>query len=164
MALVTLSGVISAADLNNNFAEGLSSLLTGNSGKVYQYEIKTGSLAVSTNLGKRSIDFIAPDDCRISKLMVSFFNPDATSRTAVLKLEAINEDGTPIGKYTTDTDISVSATTAAVGEVVNILIMAKWDVFRGVLYRLSITRTDANAGVITSANGYITLNQLRRFK
>jgi hypothetical protein len=172
MSLVTLSGTISEADLQNNFEDKLDELLAVEqlAKDDWQVDIRALDLTTVLAVGLRTIDFTAPDDCQLVTLGLSIFNPDATSRTAQLTLTAIDSAETEVSKYLLDQSISVSVTgdtaaehnatrtdlTLTSGELINLV--------KGITYRLQLTRTDANGGVIDSAYGFVLLRSSRRYR
>lgn len=164
MTLVTLSGTVSAADLENNFGDKVASLPGEDIGAfpVY-YHVDCRDLAVATATSQRVVDFVAPDDMQIQDMFLSMWNPDATSRTVTLGLSAIDGNQAVITKmFPSDPLLSVTVASASEanasrGEFPPVVYLVK-----GITYRLTLTRTDANAGVIDRAFGGLIAASVRR--
>lgn len=168
MALVTLSGTISAANLNNNFNDKVAAIaaLNDNRGQDLQYNLSVLDLTTALNVGLRTFDFIPPTDLELKLLGISFFNPDATSRTAKLALTAISSEEVAVSKYLLDQTTEISATGSAALEYSGTRNAPTYPTFlvKGVTYRLLITREDANAGVIDRAYGFAICRTCRRYR
>ena len=174
MALVTLSGTISAANLNNNFNDKVASLASRNKavGKDIQYNLSVIDLTTSLNVGLRTLDFVPPTDLQLVTIGLSMFNPDATSRTAKLTLSAISSEEVSVSKYLIDQVPSATVTGATAAEydatraAWNDAGLAKTPIFlvKGITYRLLMTREDANGGNIDRAYGFALCRTVRRYR
>lgn len=168
MALVTLSGTISAADLNNNFNDKVAALaaLNDNRGHDLQYNLSVLDLTTALNVGLRTLDFVAPMDLELKCLGVSMFNPDATSRTARLTLTAIATDETVVSKYLLDETVNVPVIGNTAAEYSASRATTAYPVFlvKGMTYRLTMDRVDANGGVIDRAYGFALCRTSRRYR
>jgi hypothetical protein len=173
MTLVTLSGTISASDLNTNFRDKRAALYAttepATSRKTFLYEIfnkregGTG-LTSSTAVGFRTEDFTVPDDLQLLTMGLSFVNPDATSRTITLTLTAIDSLEVSVPKYLTSQTISISKTGASAAEHTAIRLTPSIPVglVKGLTYRLQLSSSSATA--ITSAYGFLLAGCKRRYR
>jgi|SRR5687768_6262856 len=167
MAVITLSGVISAGNLNTNFASASASVLTNYGVKKYhQWDADVVDLTTALAEGLRVTDFTAPDDLQLVTMGMSMWNPDATSRSASMTLTCIGEDESALTKYIPNGSLSVSVTGAAAAEFNATRTVQTNAVFliKGLTYRLEFLRTDANAGVIDRAYGFLSFSHQRRYR
>lgn len=171
--MITLSGVISAADLISNFDEDLSEIDTANatitSQKPWQINADVRDLTTSLSVAQRYYDFTMPDDAELVGMGVSFWNPDATSRSCTMTLKAISEAQSQVSKMIPGGSVSVSATGSSAsefnstGSLRDVAGSGVIFLVKGVTYRLEFTRTDANAGVIDRAYGFLLFQSRTRF-
>lgn len=177
MALVTLSGVISATDLNTNFNDKRAALNASNivAGKCFQYDIRnmreggTG-LTSATVEGYRTIDFTPPDDLLLVTVGLSYVQADATSRTISLALTvrtdplATAAEVISVQRYLGDQTISVSVTGASAAEHTATRYVPTVPVvlIKGVAYRMQLSSTAATA--IDTAYGFVLARQFKRYR
>lgn len=181
MALVTLSGVISAADLNTNFNDKRATIDTVNdidvgarsaACKFITYQIRntreggTGltSTTITSTPGFAIKDFTVPDDCLVVGLCLRVINPDATSRTITLTLSAIDVNEVAVSKYLTELSysISVTATSAATFDGTRAAPSIPMVLVKGITYRLSLTSSSGTA--VSSVDGCIIVRQMKRYR
>lgn len=183
MTLVTLSGVISAANVNTNFNDKLSALNSVNqasaSPKSFSYDIRnvrasgTGLLA-ATDVGFRCKEFTPPDDLYLTTIGLSFVNGTAVSRTITLTLDVYYDTTDTsytadkiesLQRYLSNQTVTVSATGASAATeytatrytpTVPIVLV------KGVMYRMTLSSSSATA--IASAYGCVYAKQLRRYR
>lgn len=152
MALVTLSGTISAADLNTNFGDKTSSLQsTAQAGKVtWQYDLECLDLVTSTSVALRTLDFTAPDDLEFVVLCLNAWNSTAVTRIATGTLTAIDVNEQSASKYLLGQPISLSVTCTAASTEYNATrddrtasTATKIWLAKGVTYRLQVSQDTA---------------------
>ncbi len=172
MALVTLSGVISGADLENNFGDSRSAIEAVNAAGKKEWYVNADArdLTTALSVAQRVYDFTMPDDGRLVGLGLSMWNPDATSRSCSLTLTAITGAEAEISRLFPSGNPSVSVSGAAAQEFNGTRTVftdeASTTIFlvKGVTYRLTLLRTDANGGVIDRAFGYACIRGERRYQ
>lgn len=115
MPLVTLSGTISAADLNNNFSVA-SGLAYAARKRYQQQDLLVLGLTSTTSVGLRTFDFTPEDDIEIATLMLEGSNPDATTRVLTASftvVDAAGADASEIYMLGVTPTITLSMTAAA---------------------------------------------------
>lgn len=166
MSLVTLSGTISAADLNNNFQDKVDELNTsfGSEAKHYQYDVDCRDLTSATEARDRRLRFTPPQLMLLSTLGLSVFNPDATSRTITIALQAVDTlTGVVIPKYLLHRTISIYVTASTAAEYNATRYAASGlmiPLFRGVVYELLLS--SASASAVDRAYGMVVCSTPRR--
>ena len=172
--MITLSGTIDASDITDNFNEEVANIydIIDDAGSDFQYDLQTLDLTTALGVGYRVFDFTPTADLQLLTIGLSVFNPDATSRTATLTLTAITDGEAAVSKYLVDQTISVSVTATTAAEYnatrVDYKVSSRTTPFitlvKGITYRMTIARTDANAGVIDRAYGFVLCRGVKRYK
>lgn len=167
MSLVTLSGTISAADLNNNFRDKISALQSSllDSGKVHQYDLDVLDLTSATAVGSRQLDFTPSHHMILRTMGLTVWNPDATSRTVTALLQAIDVNEEAVSKYLLDytVQVPVTATSAAEYNATRYAAGSLYiPLYRGVTYRLSLANASATA--VDRASAFVLARAFRRKK
>jgi hypothetical protein len=153
MALVTLSGTISAADLNTNFDDKLAQLFTNSkrTGKDFQFDVEHASFTSATSAHLLHLDFTPTAHLEVIALALTGWNPDATSRTVTCTLTAIASNEEAVSKYILDRTISVSVTMPSSGiahatrSTFTSSTGDKLFLIPGITYRLTLANSAASA-------------------
>ena len=168
MALVTLSGAISAADLNTNFADKQSTINTNaqSHAKDIAYRLQVLALSSATSVGARTLDITVADDCELRTLALWVASPDATSRTATATLTAIDATEADISDvYLLGQTVSVSKAMSS-GTTGNATrtdytptTSTKVVLIKGITYRLQLSGT---ASAFTACVATLVVRQIAR--
>lgn len=164
MSLVTLSGTISAADLNTNFDDKVANLTAqaASDSKFHEIENEVLDLTSGPVAGSNIYDFTCPDDMELWVVGLSVWNPDATSRTITMTLTQV--DG--VTKYLLDQTVSVSVTATSATEFnatrgdYRTNSGTKIWLVKGITYRLTFTSSSGSA--VDRAYGFVLARPRRR--
>ena len=114
MALITLSGVINATDVNENFRDQISAYNTANNGmrRAWYWTLDVrGGLAAGTNVGLRTGTITPIDDVELNLLAFQLWrNSGTAAATATLTSPAGSQ-------YLSDRTVSITASSAAGTEI-----------------------------------------------
>jgi hypothetical protein len=169
MALVNLSGVINAADLNNNFQDKITTLISQNSlTKTQRRSVRASSIIDTTSVGLTSITFEPQDDEELVLLGITVGSGfGGLSVTVELEAIVVNSDNsiTVVNKYTGYGSLTVNLTTVSgiahgTRNTGSSSSDAKVFLAKGTQYRLKVYTTSTLA--IESVEGYILTKLLRR--
>lgn len=167
--MITLSGTISASDLNSNFNEELAAMATNmaRSGKDLQYDLDVRDILSTTDISLRSMDFVAPAQLELRAVSVVVWNPDATPRVVTGTLTAVDDSGTAVPKYLLNQTVSVSVTANSAAEFTgtraNYQTSTGTKIFlnKGVVYRLTLS-VDVASAVDRAVLTIVCRNRWRR--
>lgn len=168
MALVNLSGVINAADLNNNFQDKITTLISQNSiTKTQRRSVRASNIIDTTSVGLTSITFEPQDDEELVLLGITVGTANAGTVTVELEAIVVNSNNsiTVVNKYTGYGTLTV-ALAATVGithgtrNTGSSSSGAKVFLAKGTQYRLKVYTTSTLT--IESVEGYILTKLLRR--
>lgn len=152
---MTLSGTITAANLNAEFSANLSSLLAVNTvssnGKSLDLICDSQSLSNTSIAGIGSVVFTAEDDMEFSTALLRVISATAGIVITATITAVLPSDLTLIPKYILDDTLSLS-TTSIIGETEGsrldrrgILPAKKIFFIKGITYRINLTSSSATA-------------------
>lgn len=166
--MITLSGTISAADLNANFSEELAAIQANmaRTGKDLQYDLDVRDLTSGVDQSLRIFEFVAPSQMEVRALGLAVWNPDATTRTITGTLTAHDDAGTAVPKYLLNQDHSIVVVASSATEFLartNYEGPAAPRLFltRGVVYRLTLS-CDVASAVDRAVMTLVVRNRWRR--
>jgi hypothetical protein len=167
MALVTLSGTISAADLNTNFNDKTSTLITNATLGQKDFQVDLEAFDVdntSARVPYQTLDFTAPDDLEL-RVMGLFLNSASAVPLITLTLTAIDIDQNSASVYLLDQTVTVTCQ-AVVGEANatrddrQASSTTKIFLKKGITYRMRMTSSSAT--VVDYAQAFIYCRTRRR--
>lgn len=160
MTLVTLTGTISASDLNTNFSDKTDTLLANMKlgADNHQFDLIAIDLTSSTVASLRTLYFTAPDDMKLMALRLS-------TKSAIGSLAITGTLTCPASSaYLLDQTVSAAATTSAGTKTVansdfqNSYVMLK----KGVTYLLTLS--SASASICDLAQLSLIATVYRRYR
>lgn len=107
------SGTILSSELNTEFDAQRTTINTNASaaGKPFQYELEVKGLTNTTNVGLRTLDFVAPDDLEVRLFgLTSYSASNVPNTTATLTGIALDANGAVATTLTYMSDLTVSLT------------------------------------------------------
>lgn len=169
MSLITLSGTMSASDIEANFEDKRAALNTVNAinGKPFQYDHRVNDLTNNAAMVPLATkDFTVPDDMLFVTMGMAMYNPDATSRTITLTLSAITNASTAVAvpSYLMNQSIFVTATggSASTFNATRYVPATTIYLIKGITYRMLFTSSSATA--VDSAFGFVLARQFKRYR
>lgn len=164
------AGTILKSELDTEFAANTSALTTNAKAgaKDWQVDLDLRTLLDTTNVGKRTVDFTAPDDCELRVMGFSAFGDGSGSASTTLTLSCVDSSGAaltdPLLGKTIDITASVASgattETNATRDDYQASTGDKHFLRKGNTYRLQVA-TASTVG-LARFHGYVLLRSRRR--